>query len=187
MEVIVGTNGQQRPLCDKHWGMVATEDNKISERTRKSLGIPIPTVTKFSAEEIARFNKKPDRIIGENGSLSISGSGEAKEGKAGKGTRCAVPDCNKLATLAVRGVSLCNKCWKATRSSDSEKRWAVREALGWNAEAKAEREAKKEGKKKTVRKGVKTKTETAAEPSVPTEAIEILPDFENLFSTLEAP
>lgn len=167
-ETVYWSQGKPYYLCDEHWGRLVSTDIKVEKATRAKLGIPMP---EFRADQSP---KKWERPLVANTAPSVRHHEFS----------CGVPDCDEPPTITVRNTRLCDKHWKATRSSDTERRWAVRDALGWSEEdmEKARKESEKRRKKMepvratrdkdaevsatTKKKSRPKKTQPAAEPTV---------------------
>lgn len=109
-------NGKDHRLCEKHWGLVASEDKKTEARARKTVGLP-------------PIEKSTEPInwptIGDTRTNKQRKDFEEKEGSG-----CSCRGCKETAVITVRGKHLCDSHWDMWRSRKPERSWRVRELLG---------------------------------------------------------
>lgn len=131
-EVVYWSEGKAFYLCDEHWEKLVSTDLKTEKATRAKLGIPMPV---FRQDQCLPKWERASVVV------PIL--------PAKKAFACAMPGCKETPEVTVRHTQLCEKHWKATRSSDVKRRWDAREALGWTEEdlAKANAETEKLRKK----------------------------------------
>lgn len=131
------SGGKDHRLCDKHWELVASEDQKTESRARKTVGLP---PIEKSNELIPVFG--PD--FG-NAKTSIQKQAPEEEESPG----CSCKGCSETYVVTIQGKHLCDKHWDMWRSRKAERKWRVQELLGMVEETKPVFELYEEKDKET--------------------------------------